>query len=198
MNARLKKGDWLIGNSPRGDGNRLVYAMRISDVLGMNQYFHNELFEAKKPKPKGTPIEQCGDNFYYECGNNQWARLPSRFHNSREDFEKDVGHPVFVAEHFYYFGRQRVAIPDNLRGVIQDRQGIRYTDHLADDFVAWLEANHKPGILGIPLDIRDRSAETDRMLIDLSDDSTRQEMDQARSDYRPTSNQTQQRHRGCC
>jgi hypothetical protein len=31
-NAKLKEGDWLIGNSPKKDGNRLVYAMRISEV----------------------------------------------------------------------------------------------------------------------------------------------------------------------
>jgi Nucleotide modification associated domain 2/Nucleotide modification associated domain 3 len=194
MNAQLKKGDWLIGNSPKKDGNRLVYAMRISDVLSMNQYFHNKQFEAKKPKPDGTLIEQCGDNIYYQRGVNQWTRLPSPFHNSRKNFEKDVGHHVFVAEHFYYFGRRRVAIPDNLREVIQDRQGIHYKkDRLADDFVAWLEANHKPGILGTPLDMEDRSAETDPILTDLNANRARQALNRGRSNCRPKSNQTQQR-----
>jgi hypothetical protein len=31
--AKLEKGDWLIGNSPSKEGNKLVYAMRISQVL---------------------------------------------------------------------------------------------------------------------------------------------------------------------
>jgi hypothetical protein len=43
--ARLKEGDWIIGNSsnssnlPKEDRNRLVYAMRISEVLSMTKYF---------------------------------------------------------------------------------------------------------------------------------------------------------------
>src|SRR5437870_2160870 len=45
MNLKLEKGDWLIGNSPNEDGNRLVYAMRIADVLSMNQYFHDARFK---------------------------------------------------------------------------------------------------------------------------------------------------------
>ena len=56
MRANLKKGDWLIGISPRSDGNRLVYAMRISEPpLSMNEYFHDARFESKKPTPKPEP-----------------------------------------------------------------------------------------------------------------------------------------------
>jgi hypothetical protein len=36
MNLRLKDGDWLIGTSPKKDGHKLVYAMRILDRLCMN------------------------------------------------------------------------------------------------------------------------------------------------------------------
>jgi hypothetical protein len=152
MRARLVEGDWLIGVSPRGDGNRLVYAMRISERLSMNEYFHDERFESKKPKPDGTEIEQCGDNIYYQR-RTRWTRLPSHFHNGPNDLDKDAGCPVFVAEHFYYFGGNRVAIPDDLKGVIQPRQGISYKNHLADKFVTWLEANYKPGLIGTPRDI---------------------------------------------
>jgi Nucleotide modification associated domain 2 len=116
MKAKLREGDWLTGNSPRTDGNRLVYAMRISEVLCMNTYFHDGRFERKKPKPDGTRTEQCGDNIYYRQGDGQWRRLPSLFHNESAKFIQDVGkefagRPVFVSEHFYYFGGRRVAIP---------------------------------------------------------------------------------------
>ena len=57
-----------------------------------------------------------------------------------------------MSKHFYYFGDQRVDIPEKFVKVIWDRQGIHYTrDHqLADGFVKWLEANHQPGVLGKP------------------------------------------------
>jgi Nucleotide modification associated domain 2 len=151
--AKLKEGDWLIGVSPKADGNKLVYAMRISQTLSMNEYFHDARFESKKPKMDGTAIEQCGDNIYYQRGT-KWTRLPSPFHNDPHDFSKDAGCHVFVAEHFYYFGDKRVTLPDYLKGVIQDRHGISYKNDLAGRFVSWLEANYKPGRIGEPHDLK--------------------------------------------
>ncbi len=207
MNTKLKKGDWLIGHSPKNDRNRLVYAMRISEVLRMNQYFQDDRFERKKPKPNGTLIEQCGDNIYYKYGADQWKRLPSRFHNDCNNFIQDVsknfaGHPVFVAEHFYYFGCRRVAIPPELKRVIWDRQGIHYTkDHrLADEFVTWLKTNHKPGILGTPRDMADHADETAAMLTDWIADCTRRAKNQDRPGCQPesqSSSETSYRGRGC-
>jgi Nucleotide modification associated domain 2 len=50
MRARLKVGEWLVGHSGTPDFNRLVYAMRITEVLRMNAYFHDKRFASKKPK----------------------------------------------------------------------------------------------------------------------------------------------------
>lgn len=207
MKAKLQKGDWLIGNSPKNDGNRLVYAMRISEVLCMNTYFHDGRFELKKPKPDGTPEEQCGDNIYYRHGDGQWRRIPSHFHNEGAKFIQDVGMnktgrpvPVFVSEHFYYFGDRRVAIPRELAQVIKDRQGTSWTTgSMADDFVSWLEANHKPGVLGIPRDMKDRSGEMKPMITRITDDA-RLAKSQERPERQPTSqspSDTPSRTRGC-
>jgi len=171
MNAGLERGDWLIGNSDRADGNRLVYAMHISEVLDMDGYFHDRRFQAKKPNPAGPLEDQCGDNFYFR-EDGHWQRLPSRFHNTPESFKKDLGkhltgRPVFVSQHFYYFGENPVVIPSRLERIIRKVQGIQYTEgHLADDFVAWLEANHTPGIHGRPRDQADRSREVGPMITD--------------------------------
>ncbi len=204
MKAKLQKGDWLIGNSTRKDSNRLVYAMRISEVLCMHTYFHDGRFERKKPKPDGTSTEQCGDNIYYRQGG-QWRRLPSRFHNDSDAFRKDVGRdftgrPVFVSEHFYYFGGRRVAIPDKLAWVIRDRQGIHYPPGRIDDFVTWLEAKHEPGILGTPRDMADLAGEAGTMITNCIADGTRQARNQERPDCQPKSLSswvTPYRSRGC-
>jgi hypothetical protein len=173
MRAKLQKGDWLIGNSSGKDGNCLVYAMHISQVLDMNTYFHDGRFERKKPKPKGTLTEQCGDNLYYRQGPGEWRRLQSSFHNESASFVRDVGkdlagRPVFISEHFYYFGGRRLAIPSELAGVIWNRQGIHYTTgRLAGDFVTWLEANHTPGLQGRSRDMVDHAAEMGPMITSL-------------------------------
>jgi hypothetical protein len=200
MNARLERGDWLIGNSPKADGNRLVYAMRISEVLDMDQYFHDRRFQAKKPKVDGKPEEQCGDNFYYR-ENGMWKRLPSRFHNNHNAFVKDVGknragRPVFAASHFYYFGDERVAIPDRLKRVIRGVQGIQYTKgHLAEDFVLWLEANYRPGIIGHPTDIADKSGERGMMITDYSEAASGTAIKATQAHHKPAA---RPRHYGGC
>jgi hypothetical protein len=204
-NARLRNGDWLIGNSRSREGNRLVYAMRISEVLRMNDYFRDGRFERKKPKADGSWIERCGDNIYFRGGDGQWKRLPSPFHNDRNVFVKDVGdnfagRPVFVAEHFYYFGRRRVAIPDKLAGVICGGRGIHDKSDLADDFVTWLENNHQPGVLGMPRDMPDHAGETGMMLTELIFDVAVQTKNQECGDCRPKSRsvtEIQPRSRGC-
>jgi len=48
MRANLKEGDWLVGISPKSDGNQLVYAMRISQRLSMNDYFHDRTIRKQK------------------------------------------------------------------------------------------------------------------------------------------------------
>ena len=188
--AKLTNGDWLIGNSQKSDRNQLVYAMRISQKLSMNQYFNDHQYDAKKPKPEGSLEKQCGDNIYYQGADAVWKRVPSRFHNTCADFVKDVGtdrkgRPVFVAKHFYYFGRQRVPIPQDLEGVICRGRGVNDKSHMADQFVQWLEAKYQPGIYGKPRDIADRSREKDRMITDLCSDVSIQTPSQCRGDVRP-------------
>jgi Nucleotide modification associated domain 2 len=159
MNARLQPDDWLVGNSPKDDGNRLVYAMRISEVMSMNGYFDDPRFQRKKPKPEGSPVEQCGDNIYQQSQGGLWKRLESKFHNDPKSLGQDPGHPFFVAEHYFYFGRERTSIPQELTKIIKGAQGIKYTaNHVAHDFVFWLEANFEPGVLGMPRDMTDSSA----------------------------------------
>jgi Nucleotide modification associated domain 2 len=215
MRAGLKEGEWLIGNSPNSsklpkeDRNRLVYAMRISEVLCMNKYFHDERFAPKKPKPIGEIEEQCGDNIYYQDEDATWKRVPSRFHNDRGDFTKDVGtdhrgRPVFVSDYFYYFGDKRVEIPEDFATVIHYGQGIHYTrDHqLANGFVKWLEDKYKnkPDTRGKPRDLKDWAAETGTMITDLIADCAGQAQKQERADCPPKSqtiSETRLTPRGC-
>jgi hypothetical protein len=199
MKARAKCGDWLIGNSPKADQNHLVYAMRISEVISMNAYSDDPRFQQKKPRPDGDPAEQCGDNLYYTERGGDWRRLPSRFHNDCDSFIKDIGRdfggrPVFVSELFYYFGNCRVTVPHELSGIIKDRQGIKWTTGpLADDFVEWLEANHKPGVTGRPSDLSDKRSETGPMLTSWSADC-----EDALSLTRPARSPNKPRRKGEC
>jgi hypothetical protein len=85
-------------------------------------------------------------------------KLPSEFHNDQLSFKKDLGKdglggPVFVGQHYYYFGDRRIPFPDKFNAIVRRRQGIKYTEgRLAAGFVQWLKQHHRPGLIGCPLD----------------------------------------------
>lgn len=149
----LKPGDWLVGHTTKATGNRLLYAMRVSEVLDFDDYFHDVRFQSKKPKRGGTWQERRGDNIYYrELGG--WAQAFTYAHRERHFLEKDTRHPrVFVSDHFFYFGENAVAFPEEFAPLIHTRQGVRCNDSpLADEFLRWIEETFHPGCHGNPRD----------------------------------------------
>jgi hypothetical protein len=158
MNARLCVGDWIVGHSCRATGNKLIYAMRVTKVLTLPEYF--SAFPEKRPNPYGDARQRCGDNFY-DNTSGKWRRLPSACHNEVDSFVQDIGRPVFLAEgdeNFWYFGG--LADPATLNfantfpELIKDRQGISYIydEAVIDNFVTWLKARGRFGLIGTPRD----------------------------------------------
>ena len=136
------------------EGQRLVYAMRISEVLDFDRYYSDPRFTTKKPVPGKTWKEACGDNIYHRTEDgSSWIQEPSPFHNTPEYLKRDTKHPrVFISEYFYYFGANAPAIPADFSTLVRDRQGCRcsYPPDVADGFVQWLEASYAPGVHGEP------------------------------------------------
>jgi hypothetical protein len=159
MNARLEPGDWVIAHSSKAEGFRLVYAMRLTKVLDMPSYFAS--FPEKRPDPHGTYEQQCGDNLYYREEDN-WVRLPSAEHNTRKDFIKDRGHPVYLAEgaaNYWYFGAESdlpelAGFADHFPWLIKDGQGVEYEYEPAriSAFIDWLRGLNLSGLIGQPRD----------------------------------------------
>jgi hypothetical protein len=151
---RLHSGDWLLGRERINRGNKLVYAMKVSEVLNLNTYFNDSRFEYKKPYPAGNWQAQCGDNIYHRAGN-VWKQEWSPFHNRPQHRQQDTRHPqVFVAEEFFYFGESAPAIPPRFSEIIRRSQGCRcsYPSALASSFVEWLRITYSTGMHGLPRD----------------------------------------------
>ena len=155
---RLHSGDWLVGHERISRGNKLIYAMNVSEVLNFNTYFFDSRFEYKKPRRAGDWQAQCGDNIYHR-EDNVWRQEWSPFHNRRQDLQQDTCHPqVFIAEEFFYFGESAPPIPSQFSEIIRKRQGCRcsYPSALASSFVEWLQNTYQPGMHGLPRDRRER------------------------------------------
>jgi hypothetical protein len=158
MNARLCIGDWIVGHSCKATGNKLIYAMRVTSILTMSEYFSS--FPEKKPKLDGSAQERCGDNLY-DNSSGKWRRLPSPCHNEIGAFRQDQDRPVFLSEDdacFWYFGgledSATCGFQDTFPELIKDRQGISYVhdEDVIERFLHWLREHGRSGLIGNPRD----------------------------------------------
>lgn len=152
MGIRFEPGDWLVGHSNRARGQRLVYAMRISEVLPFDEYYRDPRFAMKKPRLDGDWRERSGDNLYH-LEDGRWVMDDNPSHDPARYLAKDTRKPrVFISDHFFYFGANAPHIPAELSELIRERQGCRCHERqaLIDEFTAWLEREHTPGIRGDP------------------------------------------------
>jgi hypothetical protein len=144
MNANV--GDWVVGTgslSKDDDEERLLYAMRVEEVLSYDEYFDREEFEYKKPKESDLHDPQ-GDNIYYTgkpLGGEQ-TEDPDTYRSTMPDGERiyhrdsspfvqleNPNHPasrieadtpdvsnrqaVLVSRQFWYFGDKEVHLPED-------------------------------------------------------------------------------------
>lgn len=163
---RLVIGDWVIGTGSKALENttgkklsgKLIYAMKVTEKITLEQYWDDSRFQYKKPVMNGTLVTMYGDNFYHKDENGNWiqedsahCKLDGTCH--QEHLKKDIsGNNVLISEHFYYFGDQAPKIPNILNKICHTTQGQKkITDQLAIDSVNWIERNFSTGINGNPL-----------------------------------------------
>ena len=153
--------DWIVGFSSKTKyrDRRLVYAMRVLDVLDFDEYWTDDRFECKKPKPNGSRNRQCGDNMYHRHPDDgSWIQEPG-WHNEH-DKEYDTRYPnAIISNHFVYYGNKAVKIPQEFRDwngidVCPYGRGHRcnFPDDLRDEFIRWLDLQIDNGVHGEPLE----------------------------------------------
>jgi hypothetical protein len=100
--VHLKEGDWLLGNSSASTGRRLIFAMRISQMLDFDDYYNDPRFAGKKADAS-TWQGRCGDNIYLRDKADGWKQALAFTHKDAESFIKDTRyHRVFISDHFFY------------------------------------------------------------------------------------------------
>lgn len=146
-NLHLEIGDWIVGfagvefNIANQQG--LIYAMKITEKLSLDEYYQDSRFAAKKPqksnKDSDWPV-QCGDNMYY------WDTTEKRYlqdsqaiyHTEPDQKQKDIKgatrssrdennrRNVFISDYFWYFGKEAVEIPGKLTDITVTGISIKY------------------------------------------------------------------------
>lgn len=115
-------GDWILGLSPKAKGNRVVYAMKIEEILPFDHYSRDERFAAKIPDfDAGETVCKCGDNIYEPLPSGGFRQRRS-MHSKNKGLEEDPetkkrdlgGKNVLISQDFHYFGSQGPELPGDL------------------------------------------------------------------------------------
>jgi len=161
-------GDWVVGTGAKtkyGLTGRLIYAMKVDEVLGFESYWDDPRFLCKHPVLNGSLKQIYGDNIYHRH-RGRWVQEDSHhsFPNGRQNrrnIARDTSvDRLLVARKFVYFGGTAPTIPKRFRpytptgeDICCPGQGHRVMSHeLAAAFEKWLESTGMWGLQGIPLE----------------------------------------------
>ncbi|HZZ29603.1 MAG TPA: hypothetical protein VFE46_16520 [Pirellulales bacterium] len=145
-----KVGDWVAGlgsiNAPSGDlSGRLVYAMRVDEVLTLKEYdqkAHSD-WPHRIPRIDSADLsERLGDCIYdYSVSLESPIQRPS-VHGPENRVTDLRGENVLISRRFYYFGSSAKLLPPDLNQICHQQQGHRSNanHHHVEMFETWLRS----------------------------------------------------------
>ena len=160
-------GDWIIGAGSKSKKSkrrerRLVYAMRVSEVMSFNEYWQDPRFHEKRPDMYASIRKAFGDNIYHRDNTaNEWIQIDS--HHSYEHGKpnlKNLCHDtkidrVLISDDFIYWGGSGPPIPAfSGTDICKCGRGhkCRFPKKLIEDCIAWLRNINETGYCGTPLE----------------------------------------------
>jgi hypothetical protein len=162
QNAQI--GDWVIGtgskNTKLKDGNiydfsnRIVYAMKITNIKTLKEYdtFCNKELQKKIPKWKTNDWRLRVGDCIYDYSKGLEPSIRKSVHNE-ENLKKDLsGINSLLSDHFYYFGEKSRPLPVELRELIKKNQGHKKIEstNLIVKFEEWISEFGKNYLYGDP------------------------------------------------
>ena len=145
-------GDWVLGfGSTKVVGqDRLIYAMRVDEVLPLEIYGVDRRFRRKRPA-RSTEIRQVGDCVYWRGSDGEWRQRPGL--HGPADMARDLsGYKSLISRRYWYFGAEAPVLPNRFGHLVKRGRGHRIVRdmRLVAAFVRWLEGLGKPGRRGMP------------------------------------------------
>jgi len=121
-------GDLIVGLTPKRDGSRVVYVMRVTTTLNFKEYWRHPKFRKKQ----SAGVDDCGDNIYQPLAADEFRQHPSG-HSHRDGSEnpdtkeRDLGgEQVLLSGDFVYFGGEAIKPPKRFVDLIVGRGHRRF------------------------------------------------------------------------
>jgi hypothetical protein len=164
IRQRANVGDWVAGIASAEDSAtpKLVYVMRVDELLTYDAYWNHLRFQNKKPSKMGSVKQLFGDNIYHRDGAGNWIQadshhsLPDGSPNPRNISNDTQSLGVLVSGRYAYWGSMAIEVPrrflDFEGETLLIKRGYRrhFTSEFVTEFVAWFEALQVQGYLGPP------------------------------------------------
>ncbi|CAE6687026.1 hypothetical protein [Xanthomonas arboricola] len=153
-------GDLVFGI---GVANRLpdhlIFAMKVSEKMGFQDYWQDSRFSSKKPDFLGSLKHAVGDNIYHkeddcwvqEDSHHSWEKGILNDANLRRDTSADH---VLISDDYIYFGENPFLIPAELRRIFKPGRNYKcnFSDKDLDALEGLFQSFNSRGLQGFPAD----------------------------------------------
>lgn len=150
-------GDWVVGFGSASTKwkNKIIYAMLVEKKVSFDTYWNDPVYKCKKPVVNGSLKQNYGDNIYHKV-NGIWVQANS--HHSKDDgttneynLKRDTQFDsVLISSTYWYFGKEAVNIPQNLKEIIPSGRGHRIFTGYDEQLLEWLSSLDENGYIGEP------------------------------------------------
>lgn len=155
IRSSKKVGNWIAGFTSQKlckdavGHERLVYIMKISEILTFDSYFRESRFRCKK-STADNPVSLRGDNIYF-LSDQGYSQASLVFHRKEMEKLNDLkSDQVLVSDDFFYFGCGAIPLDEFKINIprTQTRYGVETVDE-KEIFRLWhyLNDNYKKNCL---------------------------------------------------
>ena len=139
-------GDWIAGlgstKAPSGDlSGRLVYAMRVEEAISLRDYDARARAGGipRIPNINSNSLQDRLGDCIYDFSAGEPVQRPS-VHGPANMATDLSGKNALISSDFYYFGRNAIMLPEDLRPIVHQGQGHRRPSNepYVDRFVSWI------------------------------------------------------------
>jgi len=157
-------GDYVLGtgSAERQLAGRVVFLMRVDEIITFDEYWSNERFARKIPIMNGSLQQRFGDNIYHR-ENGHWVQADSRHSQigskpNLKNLGRDTGRTdrVLISSNFVYWGGNGPKIPTRLDRFVHRSPAHRafFTEDEIRRFLRWIATFGKSGLISDPYEWR--------------------------------------------
>lgn len=171
IRAKATVGDIILGFGSADKrvklGGRVIYWMKVDEIISFNEYWHDSRFIQKKPELGGSLMACYGDNIYHSV-DGVWQQASS-FHSDGEGLGRGnlradtrTTDKVLIGHEFTYWGSKAPKLPPELTGLVPRGRAerCRYNDDEKKLIVDWIASRKDFGYRSPPADWLREHADT--------------------------------------